>query len=326
MSDNKPARSGLSLPFARIALILAGLVALAAIGLTILRSRAPVGDSATVSPTESQAPVGDVKEAIANLERKLADNPKDPAGWQLLGWSYYNVGRYADAAKAYGRAAELEPQVADHWSALGEAQLLSGPGGVTPQAEASFRKALAIDPKDFRSRYFMGVKKDADGDHKAALDDWIDMLRDAPPGAPWEGAVRDLIAKVSAANKIDVANRVPPPSADPAPMPMQAQMPTDVASAAIPGPTPEQLRSASNLTPSQQDDMAKAMVARLAARLEADPRDADGWIRLMRARMVLNDPQAASAAMQRARAVFANDAGQRARIDDAAKTLGIPIR
>jgi cytochrome c-type biogenesis protein CcmH len=42
--------------------------------------------------------------------------------------------------------------------------------------------------------------------------------------------------------------------------------------------------------------MARGMVERLAARLEANPRDADGWIRLMRSYMVMNEPDRASQA------------------------------
>jgi len=319
LSKNGSQSTGLSLPFARIALILAALAALGAVAVTLLRSRSAEEPAAVAPPT-----TGDVKDAITGLEKKLAANPQDAAGWHLLGWSYYNVGRYPDAVRAYERAAAIEPQVAEHWSALGEVQLLSGPGGVIPAAEASFRKALAIDSKDFRSRYFLAVKKDADGDHKAALDDWIAILHDSPPGAPWEKPVRDVIARVSAANGIDVANRLPAPSAA---MTSPADAPaSSVAAEAIPGPSPEQLKAASNLTPSQQDDMAKMMVARLAARLDANPRDADGWIRLMRARMVLNDPPSANAALQRAKTVFANDPAQRARLDEAARVLGMSAR
>ncbi|MET0373688.1 MAG: hypothetical protein ABW128_05455, partial [Rhizorhabdus sp.] len=77
------------------------------------------------------------------------------------------------------------------------------------------------------------------------------------------------------------------------------------------------------MTPSQQDEMARGMVARLAARLEQNPRDADRWIMLMRARMVLNDPAGAKEALARARSVFKGDSAQLRRFDEAADTLGI---
>lgn len=320
MTKDSPPNKGFSLPFARIALILAVLVAAAAIILAITRSRSAHEESPSASPENGQA--GDVASAIAGLEQRLKDNPNDFKGWATLGWSYYNLGRYPEAVSAYSRATRIDPSNAEIWSALGEVQLLSGPGGVTPGAEASFRKALSIDPADHRARYFLAVKKDQDGDHKGAIDDWIAILKDSPPGAPWEPAVRDVIAKVAEAHDIDVKGRLPPPSARPEP----AAAPTggdSVATDGIPGPNAADLKAATAMTPSQQDEMARAMVARLAARLESNPRDADGWIRLMRARLVLNDPAGAAAALAKAKAAFKGDAAQIARFDEAAKTLGV---
>jgi len=69
--------------------------------------------------------------------------------------------------------------------------------------------------------------------------------------------------------------------------------------------------------------MVRAMVDGLAARLRQNPRDADGWIRLMRSRMVLNDPAAARAALRSGLAAFAGDAAVQARLRDAARELGI---
>ena len=325
MTNDRAANKGFSLPFARIALILAALIALGAVAVAVLRSGAKSGsESANPAPTE---PVGDLGSMIKGLEKKLADNPKDAAGWNLLGLAYYNTGRYADGVKAYSKATELDPNNATYWSALGEVQLLSGPGGVIPAAEASFRKALAIDPKDFRARYFTAVKKNTDGDHKGAVDDLIGVLRDSPPDAPWLQPVRDLTLRISTENKIDVAGRIPEPApaaAGPA-MPAMSTMGSGggVAAEGIPGPNAADLKAATAMTPSKQDEMARGMVARLAARLQENPKDADGWIRLMRARTVLNDPAGAKQAFDNAKAAFKGDSTQTARFDEAAKTLGI---
>lgn len=317
-SENK----GFSLPFARIALVFAALIAIAAVVLAVTRSRTSLEESAATG--KQPGPVGDVGSMVDGLEKKLKDNPNDFQGWVTLGWSYYNLGRYADAANAYARATKIDPTNAEIWSALGEVQLLSGPGGVTPAAAASFQKALSIAPGDHRARYFLAVKKDQDGDHKAAIDDWIGILKDSPPGAPWEGPVRDLITKVSTEHKIDVAGRIPPPSAPQQQASAPPAMGSDtVATDGIPGPNAADLKAATAMTPSQQDEMAKAMVARLAARLESNPQDADGWIRLMRARTVLNDQAGAQAALTKAKAAFKGNAAQIARFDEAAKTFGM---
>lgn len=321
MNEGSPAKRAITLSAGRVILILAALIALLAIALPILRSPKATPTAAS----DLQKPVSDVPSMIAGLEKKMAANPADPEGWNMLGWSYYNVGRYADAVKAYAHATDLEPKNPVYWSALGEVLVLAGPGGVTPDAAQAFAKALAIDAKDYRARYFTGVKQDQDGDHKGALDRWIALLKDAPAGAPWEDAVRTVIDRVSKANHIDVADRLPPHLAAPAPTSAPPLAPGEaVATAAIPGPTASDMQAANGMTPGEQNAMVQSMVDRLAARLAANPRDGDGWIRLMRARMVLNDPNAAHAALIKAKAAFAGDASEIARLDSAAQTLGVP--
>jgi cytochrome c-type biogenesis protein CcmH len=323
VNEGSPAKRAITLSAGRVILILAALIALLAIALPILRSP----KATPAAAPDLQKPVSDVPSMIAGLEKKMAANPGDPEGWNMLGWSYYNVGRYADAAKAYAHATDIDPKNPVYWSALGEVRVLAGPGGVTPDAAQAFAKALAIDPKDYRARYFTGVKQDQDGDHKGALDRWIALLKDAPAGAPWEDAVRTVIDRVSKANHIDVADRLPPHITAPAPTPTSApsQAPGEaVATAAIPGPTASDMQAANGMTPGEQNAMVRSMVDRLAARLSADPRDGDGWIRLMRARMVLNDPNAAHAALNKAKAAFAGDASEIARLDSAARALGVP--
>jgi cytochrome c-type biogenesis protein CcmH len=327
VNDRSPANRILTLSAGRVILILAALIAVGAVALSVLKSRkgadAPTADSAGAA-----TPVADVTTMIAALEKKMAANPGDAEGWNMLGWSYYNVGRYGDAVKAYRRATQIAPREATYWSALGEVLVLSGPGGVTADASQAFGKALELDPKDYRARYFTGVKQDQDGDHKGALDRWIALLKDAPAGAPWEDAVRTLVDRVAKANNIDVADRIPPRKE--APPEMATTMPDGrapgdaVATAGIPGPTASDLQAANGMTPGEQSSMVQGMVARLAARLEANPRDGDGWIRLMRARMVLNDPAGAKAALAKGKAAFRNDKAEQGRLDAAAQALGVP--
>lgn len=297
----------------------AALIALAAVGVAIVRSRAP--DAPPANSQAAAGPAGNVGDMITQLEAKLKGNTTDANGWRLLGWSYFETGRYAESAGAYRTAATIDPTRAEYWSALGEATVLAGKSGISAPAAEAFRKALAIDPKDPRARYFVGVKKDIDGDHKGAVDDWIALLKDTPAGAPWEADVRQLVARVAADHKIDVAGRVPAPAAPPASSPSSAAA---VATNGIPGPTREQMMAASQLPAGQQDAMVRGMVDGLARRLATNPRDADGWIRLMRAHMVLGEQAAARGALASARAAFAGDAAQQARFGEAAKTLGVP--
>jgi cytochrome c-type biogenesis protein CcmH len=63
----------------------------------------------------------------------------------------------------------------------------------------------------------------------------------------------------------------------------------------------------------------QAMVAQLASRLDANPNDLEGWLRLIRAYSVLGETSKAAAALSRARTVFANQPQAQAALAQAAK-------
>lgn len=69
--------------------------------------------------------------------------------------------------------------------------------------------------------------------------------------------------------------------------------------------------------------MVRGMVDRLASRLEISPHDADGWLKLMRARTVMGEMELAREALRRALAAFAEDKPTRERIISAAKDIGL---
>ena len=260
-------------------------------------------------PANAETP-GDVAGMIADLESKMATNAKDPEGWRMLGWSYFQTRRFADAAEAYRKAAELVPTDATYVSAMGEALVQSAAGTVTPAAQAAFETARRLDAGDARSRYYLALLKEQRGNPKAAIADWVQLLREAPADAPWAGELRRIIAESGKAAGIDVSADLPPSTA-PAP------------AGALPGPTPEDVAAAQKMRPSDQQAMIRGMVDGLAAKLVANPKDAQGWMRLMRARMVLGETGAASNAYRTGRAAFAGDAATQGQLDAAAKELGI---
>ncbi len=296
-----------------LVLIAAGLVAAASAGVALYRSggEAPAAIEAPHGSVKPGEPVPDVTTMIAKLEARLRQDPDNPADWRMLGWSYFETGDLMRAAAAYRRAAEIEPNKAENWSSLGEA-LQTASTDVSPEAAAAFERALRLDAEDPRARYFLAVQKDLKGQHEAAVADWIALLKDTPAGAPWEADLRRTIEQVAEKRKIDIASRMPAPSGG------------SVATAAIPGPTPQQMAAASSIPPGQQSEMVRGMVDRLAARLKQNPKDAPGWIRLMRARMVLGETEAAQQALRSARAAYSGDPAVQAQLSRAAQELGVP--
>jgi cytochrome c-type biogenesis protein CcmH len=253
-------------------------------------------------------PQGDVGGMIALLETQMRQHPDNAEGWRMLGWSYLQTGRNAEAAQAYGKAAALDPTNAEYLSAQGEATVLSSDGQVTPAAEDIFRRAVAADPADPRARYYLAVAKDQRGEHKAAMDDWIALLKSAPPDAPWAGEVRTFVEKVAADRGLDISARLPPTVAE-----------------APRGPTDEQMAAARDMNPENRQQMIQGMVNGLAERLRANPRDRAGWERLMRARMVLGQADQAAAAYREADLAFSGSPADQQALRRTAVELGVPV-
>ena len=303
----------------RIALGAAAAIALAAGGVAVWRNR-------EVPPVAAPAPAeqASVDEVITKLEARLKANPQDAEGWRMLGWSYYQTERYAEAATAMKRATVLDPKNPEYFSMLGEALVLASKDGdgVPADAAAAFDAALALDPKEPRARYFRAVRLDLDGKHQAALDEWFALLKDSPADAPWVADVREVIEAVGKKHGIEVATRLAAVSPAPAANGFKTTG-QDIATAGIPGPTRDQIQAANALPKGTQDQMVQGMVDGLEAKLKANPANAQGWIMLMRSRMQLGEQKKAALALQNALAAFKNDGATSRQLREAAATLGV---
>ncbi|OYQ30858.1 c-type cytochrome biogenesis protein CcmI [Sandarakinorhabdus cyanobacteriorum] len=326
-----------------LALGMAAMVALAAGALYTNMGQpelagSPAAPAAAPPPAAPAAPQaqGEVAQLITGLEQKMQANPQDPEGWRMLGWSYFQTGRYGDAAKAYARAIALKPDGVGYNSAYGEALVQEAGGQVTPAAAAAFEKAAAQDGADARARYFLAVRMAETGDRKGAIEDWLKLLADSPADAPWLPQLRSVIEQTAQQAKIDIAARLAatrpvgnasvPGQPDPA-----AAAATTAATAApagapagvMPSPSREQVQAAQAMNPADRQAMIRGMVDGLAEKLKTNPKDEAGWLRLMRARQVLGDAAAARTARDQALAAFAGDAAAQGRIRAAAAEMGL---
>lgn len=257
--------------------------------------------------------------AIASLEERTREDSKDVEAWQLLGWSYFESGRYSDSASAYGKATKLEPGRAVYWSSLGEALVMADETDPMPSAaKAAFDKAVALDPKDPRSRYFLAVNKDLIGDHRGAIADWLALLRETPIDAPWAADLIRTVEQVGRINKIDVAASLV--SANETRV-VLAAIPNSIATAPIPGPSKADMVQAARLPAGQQQQMVTSMVNGLEAKLAKNPNNVNGWIMLMRSRMTLGETAKAQAAFEKS--VAENPKSQSTLVKEA-RMLNVP--
>ncbi|KUR72196.1 hypothetical protein AQZ52_02580 [Novosphingobium fuchskuhlense] len=308
----------------RVVLVLAAVVALTAGAIAVWRGQRDAEIIARPpAPTESQAP--SVDDVIAKLEARLKAKPEDADGWRMLGWSYFQTQRYAEAATALKEATKLDPSHAETFSFLGESLVLASKteGRIPVDAQAAFSKALKLDPKDARARYFRAVAMDLAGKHRKAIDAWFALLKDTPSDAPYAEDIRTVIRNVGDRYKVPYADRLAAAQFAP-PAGGMATNGAAVAAGAIPGPSSAEIKAATSLPKGQQEAMIRGMVDGLEAKLAKDPGNADGWIMLMRSRMQLGEPGKAAKALEGGLKAFRNDLSATRKLREAASAIGVP--
>ncbi|OYU36479.1 tetratricopeptide repeat protein [Novosphingobium sp. PASSN1] len=308
----------------RVVLVLAAAVALTAGGVAVWRGQRDAEIIAQPpAPTESQAPA--VDDVITRLEARLKAKPDDAEGWRMLGWSYFQTQRFAEAATALKEATKLDPEHAETFSFLGESLVLASKseGKIPWDAQAAFNKALKLDPKDARARYFRAVAMDLGGQHRKAIDAWFALLKDTPSDAPYAEDIRAVIKSVGDRYRIPYEERLAAAQFAP-PASGMATNGAAVAGGAIPGPSSAEIKAASTLPKGQQEAMIRGMVDGLEAKLAKNPGNVDGWIMLMRSRMQLGEPGKAAKALEGGLAAFRNDLGAARKLREAAGAIGVP--
>jgi cytochrome c-type biogenesis protein CcmH len=285
-------------------------------------SAAPASES--LRQLQPQAGLPPVDEMIRRLAARLLQNPKDVEGWRTLGWSYFSMGRFSDASEAYAKAIELSPNIAEIRSARVEALVRSADGVVTSDAKSAIENTLKLDPKDARARFFEGLAKEQGGDRTSALAEWIDLQKDVNSDEPWVSDLKKRISELEAGIGTSLPGVPRPATAGNELLErLRASGGPQMSRPLEKGPTPEDVRAAEAMLPAERSAMIRGMVDGLANRLEQSPRDADGWIKLIRSRVVLGETELAKRALARGLEVFTDDKQQQDRIVTAAQQLGL---
>jgi cytochrome c-type biogenesis protein CcmH len=241
----------------------------------------------SVSPPNNVASGDSIEEgraALARLEKRLETHPTDLKGWVMLARIQRALGDYKSSAQSFEKAIKVADQgkSADLLSDYGEALVFESFGTVPPRAIEVFKEALELDETDIKSRFYIAASRLQSGDYHGAIALWRGLVVDAPPGAPWLDAVREQISNTAVKNGI-MPNNVAPE---------RRVLGSDGLSGPIAGdirPDQDSIDIVKNMDPANQQAFIRSMVQRLADKLDRNPEDVDGWIRLGRAYRVLGD-------------------------------------
>ncbi len=230
----------------------------------------------------------ELTKAVGQIEARLARDPNDARGWQVLAPVYMRTGRFDDAARAYAQIARLKGDSPETLADWGEALTAAGDGTVSPQAKDLFEKALAKDAKAAKARFYVARAAEQAGDTGEAIRQLTTLESLSAPDAPWLGAVRSTLARLKG---------------EPAPPPAQGQAPRTI--------------------PAEQQAAIRGMVDGLDARLKDGGGTPDEWIRLIRSRSVLGERDQAQAALVRARTALDGNRQGLSEVEAAAKEIGL---
>nr|WIE90717.1 c-type cytochrome biogenesis protein CcmI [Mesorhizobium sp. WSM4875] len=251
----------------------------------------PLAERLAKNPAESS-----VDELVARAEAHLAANPADGKGWDVLAPVYLRLQRYADAVTAYRNAIRLDGDSAVRQAGLGEAIANAAGGIVTAEAQGAFDAALKLDPANAKASFYLAMGLAQEGRKAEAAAAWQKMLGQLAPDSPWRSAVQQALAE----------------TAEPA-----------AAGKPAAGPDAGQVEAAQQMTPQDRQAMIETMVASLDDRLKQNPRDEEGWMRLIRSYVVLGKADRARDALGRAVAVFGADSEQAKKFTAFAASLGV---
>jgi cytochrome c-type biogenesis protein CcmH len=250
-----------------------------------------LGDFPLAQRTRTPDATQPLDNLVAQVEAHLEKNPTDGRGWNVLAPVLARLGRYDDAVRAYRNSIAYNGDSAERRADLGEAVAGAAGGVVTSEAKAEFERAIALNADDAKASYFLGLAAEQDGRAAEAASIWRAMLAKAPPAAPWRPLVQAALARVGGST---------------------APVLSDDAMAA-----------AKDMNETDRSAMIRGMVERLASRLKQNGDDVEGWLRLVRAYMVLGDRDKANGALTEARRAVANDAERLRQLNEGLKNLGL---
>lgn len=230
-----------------------------------------------------EAPDPHYVEMVAQLEEVVGNRPDDLRGHQLLANALMNLGRYAEAWRAYARVIELADGAADAeaHAAMAEGMILAAGGYVSPAAEEALSYAIEHDPELPIARYYSALALHQAGQVDEAIALWEELREESPADASYLPWLDRMLANAR-------GEAADPPSASPN----------------APGPGAAEIAAAEQLSTEERMAMIEGMVSQLETRLTHQGGSVEEWVRLIDSYMKLDRPDEAARIYAEGRKAF----------------------
>jgi cytochrome c-type biogenesis protein CcmH len=139
-----------------------------------------------------------VEAMVAKLAERMKQNPDDPQGWAMLGKSYAVMGRFEDAAAAYGKAVARVGDNPNLLADYADALAMANGQNLQGEPEALILRALKIDPDHAKSLALAGTVAFEKKDFTTAIAYWEKLVKQVPPDTEMARNVQSSIAEARA--------------------------------------------------------------------------------------------------------------------------------
>lgn len=188
-------------PSRKTALLVVILLPLCALlGYALLGTPAALDPANTRPQAQHRVTAEQIEGMVERLAQRLQQNPDDAKGWVMLARSYKMLGRYAESAAAYGKAAALVDNDPVLLADYAEVLAINGDGFKGRPGEL-IEKALKLAPEDPQIRLLAGAAAAERRDYKTAIVHWEKALAALEPDGEEAATLKAAIDRARDAAK-----------------------------------------------------------------------------------------------------------------------------
>lgn len=162
-----------------------------------------LGNPKALDPAQTASQAQMTPEKINAMVTKLAErmqaNPDDMQGWLMLARSYKTMGRYEEAAAAYGKAEKAINDDPELLASYAETLAMAAGKGLTGKPQQLVNRALKLDPNNGHALFLAGAAAMEAGDSKQGIAYWEALLPQVEPGSEIDQMLRSGIDKMKQA-------------------------------------------------------------------------------------------------------------------------------
>lgn len=155
--------------------------------------------------------------AVERLGERLKNDPDNLDGWLTLARSYYQMGRFDDASRAFDHIVKKVPQDADILADYADALAMAQGRNITGKPLELVKQALEANPTQWKALAMAGTDAFNRKDYKGAIEYWERLRASQPAESP---IAQQLGASIDEARKL---GNIAGPTAMPAMPPAMSQ-------------------------------------------------------------------------------------------------------